>query len=1545
MLPKNLDFNEDENEKALEEISNEDEAPALDIIEHNTNLAELNSDEDEMALENASDPLLESMNELPSLNEEFESIEESKTDADKVIEVIQNAFKKKSVTPKDFFTAFLTITDEFQNLSTQDYKNFLEAILSSVPKDDISQYKALYAKILSARHKRIKEADSRLSLEKTKQESYKKLAILKQGIDEAQYRTKEVELLNKAYKTSVDKINKLTIKMDFKETADMVCEGFASKIKSTKTINNYKKKKIVGIVSLVVTVMLLIVFLCVGAIPKIEYVQLQQTTDIYENKPTYAVQGIKGLYLPFHYPMKHIEIDEVYNGGDVTVINEYAFKDSAIESITLPDSIKRISSYAFYGCKNLKNIHTIKYDELEENSLYVSYIDEYAFYGCESLETLKMSTDIRNIGYCAFSQCNKEFKIQYLGSSENWSMYGLGSNLPVEFLKFIITIDDSGKRVTVTPGEPFNLGTAPSKSGYDAEGYYHNTTKVATAGGASVGNFTYTSDIRVTVKYIPKKYSITCLSSGTIHTVEYDSSFTLPVPEVISDSIFVGWYAYNTTTKDYTDQVTDATGASLSKYTYLTNIEVEAHYQKDFKVIIQDTNSFITVKFDSLGGSTVSDQILSQSNPYLNYYFPDRSGYIFAGWYKDPDCTILFQQNEIIISDITLYAGWYALPSDLGYNYFLIDPFLYQNQSHLFSMSMSNASDYEASAVKAYFVAKTGNMTLYFRANYLDSTLSEYSINYQFYNITKNKVIRPYTLLSPSKSFESYTFDIDSGDIICISAYRGTYSNYSNFECYFSSEVESEYLAKYEISYPVVYGESFTIPVIEKEGYNFIGYRISSSSEMLTDAFGASLYPWRFPSNLTVDPVYEPIIYTISYVLNGGQLETKNPTTYTTVTDNIILNNPTKEYYTFVGWYDNAEFLGNPIERINRGSFGDVTLYAKFIGESFSVSINSYSPVVTVFFNSMGGSDVPSQVLTLNRPDLVYPEEPTKEGYVFSGWYEDEDCTKKFEFVKDIKEDMTLYAGWLKCKGNYNNKFSIQPYKYNTALKPYSLSTAKAGTSASTANCVYFVADRTATFVMNYKVYADDNYSLNYALHFEIYNYTQSLLILSNTYTYPSNSYSSFSFTATEGDLIGIYAYKAYSSYTSTLQMYFENFSIPAFSASLSDSNVHFITYDSPYTLPISKKTGCGFDGYYLDPDFTIKLTDELGHSLENWMFTENKEIYPKYTEGVYRISYITNGGAFEEPNVPYSYTEGNSTILLATLTKVGHIFTGWYDNPQFSGTSISEIPSNSTGNKVFYARFTPMTFTITLDSVPTGIVVSFDTDGGSEVESQILTKENPILVYPEEPVKSGYIFGGWYLDQAYTTLFQFEESISNSMILYAKWIKGTPLLNQGPLSINYTSDFIYYPFISPISKSITVYSMGTGDTIGALYDSSKNIQLAYNDDGGENVNFSYTYYVEANTLYYIAVRGFSMSGSCNLCVTGSTVTVVSTATFEVPSSIQTITYGSSFALPVLYENGKEFLGWYLDEAFTLPLTDKTGKCLEAWTYVEDKMVYAAWKE
>ena len=71
----------------------------------------------------------------------------------------------------------------------------------------------------------------------------------------------------------------------------------------------------------------------------------------------------------------------------------------------------------------------------------------------------------------------------------------------------------------------------------------------------------------------------------------------------------------------------------------------------------------------------------------------------------------------------------------------------------------------------------------------------------------------------------------------------------------------------------------------------------------------------------------------------------------------------------------------------------------------------TFAAKFTVQFDSMGGSPVESQRVARNTTAAI-PSEPTKEGFRFSGWYTDKECTTPYNFETKVSKDLTLYAKW-----------------------------------------------------------------------------------------------------------------------------------------------------------------------------------------------------------------------------------------------------------------------------------------------------------------------------------------------------------------------------------------------------------------------------------------------------------------------------------------------------------------------------------------------------
>ncbi|MGI6071260.1 MAG: InlB B-repeat-containing protein [Blautia sp.] len=127
------------------------------------------------------------------------------------------------------------------------------------------------------------------------------------------------------------------------------------------------------------------------------------------------------------------------------------------------------------------------------------------------------------------------------------------------------------------------------------------------------------------------------------------------------------------------------------------------------------------------------------------------------------------------------------------------------------------------------------------------------------------------------------------------------------------------------------------------------------------------------------------------------------------VAENVLataVDDPVKSGYTFQGWYQDAAFT--QAWDFNKDAvLQDTTLYAKW-----KTNYNP-SPVVryTVTFDSQGGTPVDPYIFYGGK--IAEPEAPSKEGYLFTGWYKDYGCTEAWDFaLNTVWNNITLYAGW-----------------------------------------------------------------------------------------------------------------------------------------------------------------------------------------------------------------------------------------------------------------------------------------------------------------------------------------------------------------------------------------------------------------------------------------------------------------------------------------------------------------------------------------------------
>ena len=103
--------------------------------------------------------------------------------------------------------------------------------------------------------------------------------------------------------------------------------------------------------------------------------------------------------------------------------------------------------------------------------------------------------------------------------------------------------------------------------------------------------------------------------------------------------------------------------------------------------------------------------------------------------------------------------------------------------------------------------------------------------------------------------------------------------------------------------------------------------------------------------------------------------------------------------------------------KITRAADGDINPFACEILEGLvltkkrSSSSGAATQTYTAQFDTNGGSAV-GKVKTDKNGKIERPADPTKEGYIFVGWYSDSKLTKPFDFSAELTANSTLYAKW-----------------------------------------------------------------------------------------------------------------------------------------------------------------------------------------------------------------------------------------------------------------------------------------------------------------------------------------------------------------------------------------------------------------------------------------------------------------------------------------------------------------------------------------------------
>ena len=243
--------------------------------------------------------------------------------------------------------------------------------------------------------------------------------------------------------------------------------------------------------------------------------------------------------------------------NSVTYIGYSAFSScTSLKSVTLPSSLSSISEALFSGCSQLTTIH------IPDS---VSSIQSYAFCACENLKTIRIPVTVTSIGDCAFDVCPSSMTVTYPGSKTQWDAITKGSyndvlenNLICAMLEATFTADGTtfAQPQTIDRGGKFTEPAAPSKENHTFAGWYNGDEP-----------FDFDADttnapnvLELVAKWDINKYTVQFVSdhgSFKDQTIEHGKLIDtgkLTIPTV-KGYTFDGWYAEDNTKFDFTQPI------------------------------------------------------------------------------------------------------------------------------------------------------------------------------------------------------------------------------------------------------------------------------------------------------------------------------------------------------------------------------------------------------------------------------------------------------------------------------------------------------------------------------------------------------------------------------------------------------------------------------------------------------------------------------------------------------------------------------------------------------------------------------------------------------------------------------------------------------------------------------------------------------------------------------------------------------------------------------------------------------------------------------
>ena len=533
-----------------------------------------------------------------------------------------------------------------------------------------------------------------------------------------------------------------------------------------------------------------------------------------------------------------------------------------------------------------------------------------------------------------------------------------------------------------------------------------------------------------------------------------------------------------------------------------------------------------------------------------------------------------------------------------------------------------------------------------------------------------------------------------------------------------------------------------TLPVPTRAGYEFGGWFLSSDFSGVAQ----TTIPAGTDSNVYVYAKWIKT-YNITYHLGGGINAEDNPTEFNERTLPLTLKAPTRDGFTFGGWYQNQACSGNQVTTIDAGTEKNVSLWAKWNAIEYSVS-----------YVLNGGTNSDQNVAKysiLDTPVKLY--NPIRDGYLFEGWFASSDFSgERVTYLsKDNLGDVTLHAKWslaytitYNTNGGFNNGrnpsvftentetftlFEAEKVNYsflgwfdNEELTGTPITQIAKGTKnnivlwakwSSTQITVTFNPNGGGVSPLTKVVKKDGTYGelpipTKAGYTFNGWGFAMPLSVGVNTvrqddYTIKSGAASADTFFWVNQDYhltIGNqYVVKFYAIVdpNNTWRFAPQN-RTPEFSLKNGYNEVTFVAGDSRGFF-FDDKSPSDPEHPFIITDVIIEAQTEgevITFSTTKYVNSEtqitlesNHTLFAQWTENVYTVTYNLDGGTNAAGN-PETFKRSNLPITLLDATKDGEYFAGWYLDSEFT-KRVTKIDAGSLKNVELWARFsaTPLVF------------------------------------------------------------------------------------------------------------------------------------------------------------------------------------------------------------------------------------------------------------